>query len=141
MNYKIMYVLLSLLMIVLPWVSSKAEEPLQVTAQAPAEQKKDDAKIQVDLDFKDVDIKEVARAFSRISGTSIIVSDDVKVKVTLHVQAIDWKEALGVILGAYNLTMMEKDKFIIITTFERRRQSEESGELKTRVVTEFCRCG
>lgn len=98
-------------------------------------QQKEQERFLVDFDFRDADIRDVARAFSRISKTNIIVSDDVKANVTMKVQTMDWKEALTMILGAYNITLMEKDSYIIITTAERRKQAEESGELQTRVVS------
>ena len=107
----------------------------ELSVPAAASGEKEAVKFPVDLDFRDADIKDVARAFSRISQTNIIVSDDVKAKITLRVQAADWKEALNMVLGAYNITMLEKDKYLIITTVERRRQAEESGDLQTKVLS------
>lgn len=122
-------VLLSFLIIFIFLITSWAQD-LSVNSEA---ENKEDPKLIVDLDFKDADIKDVARAFSRISQTNIIVSDEVKAKVTLRIQSEDWREALYMVLGAYNITMLEKDNYIIITTVERRRLTEESGDLETRV--------
>lgn len=47
---------------------------------------------------------------------------------------MDWREALNMILGAYNLTTIERENYIVITTLERRRLAEESGDLHTSVV-------
>ena len=88
----------------------------------------------VDLNLRDTDIRDVARAFSVISGKNIIVSEDAKAKVTLKVQSMDWKSALNMILGSYNLTMVENESYIIITTLDRRKFMEESGDLKTKVI-------
>lgn len=88
----------------------------------------------VDLDLKDVDLKDVAIALSRISGKNILVSDDIKVKVTLRVKDVNWREALSMVLGAYNFAMQEKENNIVITTMEKRRQAEESGDVETRVI-------
>lgn len=112
------------------FIYSQAEEQPKTVAQP---ENKEEAKLLVDLEFKDADIKDIAKAFSRISGINIIVSDEVKAKVTLRVQAMDWRQALNMILGAYNLTTVEKQDYIVITTFERRRHAEESGDLQTRV--------
>jgi len=127
-----LYILFLFSTIFVGFIYSRAEESLQTAAQPEI---KEEAKLLVDLEFKDADIKDVARAFSRISGINIIVSDEVKAKVTLRVQSMDWREALNMILGAYNLTVLEKENYIVITTFERRRRAEESGDLQTRVLT------
>ncbi len=121
------------------FVSSLAEEPVIQSAEEEAGQQPiqeaQDKKLPVDLELKEADIREVARAFSRISGINIIVSDEVKAKVTLRVQSMDWREALNMILGAYNLTVLEREDYIVITTIERRRLVEEGGELKTQVIS------
>lgn len=98
-------------------------------------QGKEGTKLLVDLDLKDVDIKDVARALSHISGKNIIVSEEVKAKVTLRVKDIDWRQALDMVLGAYNFAMLEKENYIVITTFDKRRQAEERGDLETRVIS------
>lgn len=99
-----------------------------------AEKPKDAGTLSVGFDFKDADIKDVARAFSNISGINIIVSDDVKARVTLKVQNLNWKEALKMVTEAYNITLIEKENYFILTTVERLRVIEESGDLKTQVV-------
>lgn len=122
--------IVSFLLFVSPLAYTYADDPV-----APVENgKKEEVRFPVDFDFRDADIRDVARAFSHISQKNIIVSDDVKANVTLRVQAMDWKEALNMILGAYNITLLEKDDYIIITTAERRKQAEEAGALETRVV-------
>jgi len=93
------------------------------------------SEIFVDLDLKDTDIKDIARALSRISGKNIIVSDDVKAKITLRVKDMNWKQALDMILETYGLTRLEKENYIVITTYEKRRATEESGDMQTKVVT------
>jgi type IV pilus assembly protein PilQ len=111
--------------------------PTEETSSAgvsPAEEETPEA-ILVDLDLKDADMKDIARALSRISGKNIIVNDEVKVKVAMRVKGMNWREALLMILETYGLTMLEKDNYIIITTFEKRRAIEESGDLQTKVVS------
>jgi type IV pilus assembly protein PilQ len=109
---------------------AQAEEPT-VTVQL---QDKKDAKVAVDLDIKDADIKDVARALSRISGKNIIVSEEVKAKVTLRVKDVDWREALNMIVSAYNFAVLEEENYIVITTLEKRRAAQEGGELQTRII-------
>lgn len=91
--------------------------------------------ILVDLDLREADMQDVARALSRISGKNIIVNDEVKAKVTMRVKGMNWKEALNMILETYGLTMLEKNNYIVITTYEKRRAIEESGDLQTKIAT------
>lgn len=88
----------------------------------------------IDIDYREVDIKDIARAFSAISGKNIIVTEDAQAKVTLKMAHVNWKTAMEVILDTYNLSYIEKDNFIIITTAERRRMQEESGTLETKII-------
>ncbi len=118
---------------------SDAQEPASVAqiaqAGALAAAEAVSEQLSVDLDLKDADIRDVARAFSRISGVNIIVSDDVVAKITLRVQSMDWRQALNMILGAYNITSIEEKDYIVITTLAKRRTAEEGGDLLTKVIT------
>jgi type IV pilus assembly protein PilQ len=109
--------------------------PQEQKASEPQAAKKEQAGIIVDLDLKEADIKDVARALSRISGKNIIVSEEVKSKITLRVKDMHWRDALNMILETNGLTMLEKENYIVVTTYEKRRAAEESGDLQTRVVT------
>lgn len=116
------------------------KEPLSPNIAVPVTQdsamtaKEDSQSDLISIDYRDVDIKEVARAFSEISGRNIIVSDEAKASVTLKMSDVAWRTALSVILDTYNLASVEKDDFIIITTLDRRRQQEESGALETKII-------
>ncbi|MDP1853628.1 MAG: secretin N-terminal domain-containing protein [Candidatus Omnitrophota bacterium] len=88
----------------------------------------------LDIDYRDVDIKDIARAFSEISGKNIIISDDARAKVTLKMSHVNWKTAMEVILDTYNLAYIEKGNFIIITSLGRRNAQEESGALETKII-------
>jgi type IV pilus assembly protein PilQ len=117
---------------------SDAQDPAAaevVPAGAVAAAEAVSRQLPVDLDLKDADIRDVARAFSRISGVNIIVSDDVSAKITLRVQSMDWRQALNMILGAYNITSIEEKDYIVITTLGKRRTAEEGGDLLTKVIT------
>ncbi|MCM8801650.1 MAG: hypothetical protein NC912_06630 [Candidatus Omnitrophica bacterium] len=123
-----------LLMIILcPYFNLVAQE--NTVGQMPVESQPKDTTPHVDLDLKEVDIKDVARAISHIAGKNILVSEEVKVKVTLRLKEVDWRTALDMILKAYNLTVIEEKDYLIITTFEKRRQAEERGDLRTEVIS------
>jgi type IV pilus assembly protein PilQ len=118
-----------------PPVPAKEEAQAAPPPDAVKPQENANQNIMVDLDLKDADMKDVARALSRISGKNIIVNDEVRAKVSMRVKDMDWRQALAMILETYGLTMLEKEDYIVITTFEKRRAVEESGDLQTKIVT------
>lgn len=110
-------------------------EQASLTGQAqdkPAGQS--DSKGKVDLDVKDVDIRDIARIFSRISGLNVVVSDDAKAKVTFRGTNVDWQIALNMILKSSNLTYTREGDFLRIITYEKLRQEEEGVPLVNKVV-------
>jgi len=121
-----------IMLLIFIFLLSFASLDAQDTAQLKPEQAQDPGLI--DLDVKDVDIREIARIFSRISGLSVIVSDDVVAKVTFKGTKINWEKALEVILKTYNLTYVREGNFLRILTYARLRQEEEGIPLVTKVV-------
>src|SRR5947208_4935216 len=55
------------------------------------------------LDFKDADIQNVLRVLADVSGLNIIATDDVKGKVTLHLNDVPWDQALDLVLRSNRL--------------------------------------
>jgi len=113
----------------------KLEEKIKEEEEGTKEPKVKVEGAKVYLDFRDTDIREVARVLSKISGVSIIVTDDVRTKVTLNIEGVDWKTALELILKAYNLAYVEKDNFLIILTYQRLKKEEEDVPLVTKIIT------
>ncbi len=88
----------------------------------------------IDLDVKDVDIKEIARIFSRLSGLNFVVGDDVAARVTFKATNVDWETALNMILKTYNLTYSREGNFLRILSYAQLRQEEEGVPLVTKVI-------
>lgn len=88
----------------------------------------------IDLDVKEVDIKEIARIFSRLSGLNFVVGDDVVAKVTFKGTNVDWESALNMILKTYNFTYAREGNFLRILTYAKLRQEEEGIPLVTKVI-------
>jgi len=107
-----------------------------VTAQDPVETGIVQTEVpgQVNLDVKDVDIRDIARIFSRISGLNLVISDDVTAKVTFRASNVDWKIALNMILKTYNLTSQREGTFLRIITYDRFRQEEDGVPLMNKVI-------
>ena len=87
------------------------------------------------LDFRDADIREVARVLSKISGISILVSEDVKANVTVNIEGVTWRVALELILRTYNIAYIEKDDFIVLISYEKIQLEQDQTPLTTNVIT------
>ena len=88
----------------------------------------------MDLDVKDVDIRDVARIFSRVAGLNFVVSDDVQAKVTFSGTNVDWESALNAILKTYNLTYIRDGNFLRILTYARLQQEQNGAPMVNKVV-------
>lgn len=88
----------------------------------------------ISIDVKDVEMKDIARMMSRVSGLNIVVSDAVQQKVTLRVNNVKWEDALNIILKTYNITSVREGDFLRIVTYRELREEEEGVPLETKVV-------
>lgn len=80
----------------------------------------------ISLDFKDADIRNIIRLIADISGLNIVVSENVKGKVTIKLENIPWDEVLDIILETNNLGKLWMGSVLRIETQEEiRRISEE----------------
>ena len=96
---------------------------------------KDEKTNKLYLEFREADIKEVARIFSKLSGVSILVSEDVKARVTLNIENLTWREAFELILKTYNLYSIEKNGVIIIVTYKKIQEEQDQSPLTTKILT------
>lgn len=112
----------------IPAKKSVIDEPKAVSEARTEESR-------VFLDFREADIREVARILSKISGVSILVGEDVSAKVTLNIEGVSWKKALELILRTYNLAMIEKEDFIIVVTYKKIQEEQEQVPLVTDIIT------
>ncbi|MCK5421099.1 MAG: secretin and TonB N-terminal domain-containing protein, partial [Deltaproteobacteria bacterium] len=80
----------------------------------------------ISLDFKDADIRNIIRLIADISSLNIIVSENVKGKVTIKLENIPWDEVLDIILETNNLGKLWMGSVLRIETqAEIRRISDE----------------
>ena len=85
-------------------VSAEPETIAMPGFGAPVESQE---RISIALD--DVPLQDVVRMFTRISGANIIAtSTNLAGKVTVNLQDVEWKPALGAILDMYSLQITEK---------------------------------
>lgn len=89
----------------------------------------------ITLDLKDADLQNVLRLFSEVAGVNILVTDDVKGRITLKLVDVPWDQALDIILRTNNLGMEWVGNVIRISTYE-RLQKEKEARAKTEVAEE-----
>jgi len=61
----------------------------------------------ITLDFKDADIVNVLRMLSEVGGENLVVTDDVKGRVTVRLVDVPWDQALDVVLQANRLACVK----------------------------------
>ena len=93
-------------------------------AQLTSEKKYTGQKIS--LDFKDADIKNVFRLIGEVSGKNILVTDDVKQRLTVRLIEVPWDQALDLIIDTNGLAKEELDTVIRISTAARLTQDRKS---------------
>ena len=88
----------------------------------------------ISLDFKDADVRNVLRLIADVSGLNIIVSDNVKGKLTIKLDNVPWDEVLDIILETNNLGKIWSKSVMRIDTQEdiRRISDDQYKALKSR---------
>ena len=80
----------------------------------------------ISLDFKDADIQNVLRVLADVSHLNIIATDDVKGKVTLHLNDVPWDQALDLVLRSNRLEKMQEGNVVRISTVSRLKEEREA---------------
>lgn len=92
----------------------------------------------ISLDFQDADIVNVLRLISEVSGLNIVISPDVKGKVSIRMSNVPWDQALDTILKTYRFGQVKEENIIRIAPLEaiaKEREAElKAEELITKVI-------
>ncbi len=98
----------------------------------------------VSFNFKDIDIRNALALIAEMSGLNIIMSDDVKGKLTMRLENVPWDQALDLILAAKGLGKEQVGNVVRIAPLEviqadaeARRKAQESAEQAEPLYTEF----
>jgi type IV pilus assembly protein PilQ len=70
----------------------------------------------VSFDFMDADIRNVLRVLTDISGKNIVLSDDVKGKITIKLDNVSWDEAMDIVIRNNDLAKVEEENVIRIVS-------------------------
>ena len=99
----------------------------------------------ISMEFKDIDIQNLLRLFAEISHRNIVVSDDVKGKVTIALRNVPWDQAFDLILKTHGLGKEEVGNIIRIApeaelekerkqAIEAQRARQQLEPLKVRLI-------
>ena len=99
----------------------------------------------VNLNFVDVDIRELAQAMTQISGVNILVGDEVECTVTVKINNVPWDRALDNILrikglsksidGEANIIRIQRPEIVLARNeFERKRLEEVSKQIAAKRI-------
>ncbi len=90
----------------------------------------------VNMRLKDADLVNVIRFIADLTGENIIVSEDVKGKVTVNLRNVPWQQALDTILKSRGYDMVRKNNIIRIATAEQIQKEKEQELAKKRAQLE-----
>jgi type IV pilus assembly protein PilQ len=66
------------------------------------------------LNFQNINIRSTLQLLAQFSGVNIVVSDNVKGNITLHLQEVPWRQALEVIIRTQGLRAINLDNVMFI---------------------------
>ncbi|HEY3306547.1 MAG TPA: secretin and TonB N-terminal domain-containing protein [Candidatus Binatia bacterium] len=70
----------------------------------------------ISLDFKDADIKNVFRLLAEVSGLNIVVTDEVKKRVTVRLVDVPWDQAMDLLIDTNGLGKEQMGNVVRIST-------------------------
>ena len=68
----------------------------------------------IDLDVKDADIHEVFRLLADVGNINIVVSDEVRAKVTLRLKRVPWDQVACTIAALYKLDVTVHANVVLV---------------------------
>lgn len=83
----------------------------------------------ISIDLKDADVRNVLRLIADVSGRSIVVTDDVEGKVTMHLSEMPWEAALDAVLRSLNLGRRVAGTVVRVSTLEQLQADDEQAKL------------
>jgi type IV pilus assembly protein PilQ len=80
----------------------------------------------ISLDFRDANIKNLLEMIAEVGELNIVVSDEVRGRVTIRLVEVPWDQALEVILQSQSLGMVKIGNVAWIAPLERLRREKET---------------
>ena len=104
--------------------------PAAPTPATPAARPPADSQRLISLDFKDADVVNLLRILAAESGRNIVISDDVRGKMSISLRNVPWNVALDTVMEARGLVKTERENVIRIVSAD---QLAKEREAKARV--------
>jgi type IV pilus secretin PilQ/predicted competence protein len=133
-----------------PAASARKKEQLihegkRVVAQAGPKEHKKYTEPEVSLVFDDVDIRQVFRFLAEVGGKNIVITDEVKKRITLNIkEPIPWDQALDLLIDTSGLGKEQVGNVIRISTLGQltkdrtdRATAEKAKELEGQIETVY----
>src|SRR5436309_3176421 len=76
----------------------------------------------ISLDFKDADIVNVLRILSEVGGENIVITDDVKGRITVRLVDVPWDQALDIVLQTNRLQCLKVGNVRRVSTVTRLKE-------------------
>ncbi len=90
-----------------------------------------DADKSLNLDFKNIPVRDILQILAHINHTNMVVNDAVKGNISLHLEHVSWQQALDVILQEQGLGVEQADHIMMISPLEvivEHRETKQSLE-------------
>src|SRR5205085_453326 len=85
----------------------------------------------ISLDFKDADVVNLLRILAAESGKNVVISDDVKGKMSITLRNVPWEQALDIIMEARGLEKVERDNVLrIVSADQLARERDQRTKLE-----------
>ena len=96
------------------------------TPAPPVAQASVDGNRLISLDFKDADVVNLLRILAAESGRNIVISDDVRGKMSISLRNVPWTVALDTVMEARGLVKTERGNVIRIVSAEQLTKEREA---------------
>ncbi|HEX2385923.1 MAG TPA: type IV pilus secretin PilQ [Candidatus Binatia bacterium] len=80
----------------------------------------------ISLDFKDADIKNVFRLLAEVSGLNIVVTDEVKKRVTVRLVDVPWDQAMDLLVDTNGLGKEQMGNVVRISTATQMKSERDA---------------
>ncbi|MBI5548190.1 MAG: type IV pilus secretin PilQ [Deltaproteobacteria bacterium] len=88
----------------------------------------------VSFEFKEIDIHNLLRIIAEVSKRNVVVSDDVKGKVTIRLRNVPWDQALDIILKSKGLGMEESGSIIRVAPLKDLEEERKVREAIAKAI-------
>ncbi len=79
----------------------------------------------IDLNFAHVPVRDVLQILAQFNHLNLVVSDQVKGDITLHLQQVPWQQALTIILQSQGLISQQEGNVLLIAPAEAMAKHQE----------------